>query len=129
MPEKMQESEKKSMLEGFKDLLLMTQRSGIITPDNVRCMVEEMSRKLILEQHPYDIFLSNDGRWRTYVMVEGKRKQIAKSSRAKLEDELVKLYTDNERKSNRTLKTLYDEWFIDKQLHVNAPATMAGIVS
>lgn len=67
-----------------------------------------MKRDAILKQHPYRIIQSpSDHRWRTYVMLDGQRKLIAKSTRNALEEDLMKYY---DKPKKLTLKTLYQEW-------------------
>ena len=85
-----------------------------------------MKRDAILKQHPYQITQSSsDHRWRTYVMLDGQRKLIAKSTRDALEEELLKYYDKPEK---LTLKTLYPEWHSYKGSKV-AATTVCNIDS
>lgn len=93
----------------------------------MRNVVETMRREVILKNHPYDIFLSTDNRWHTYVIDNGKRKSIAKSTREKVEDALVQFYKEHEEKTNYTLKTLYPEWLDYKLIKTNSSNTVKRI--
>ncbi|QHQ62935.1 hypothetical protein Ana3638_20900 [Anaerocolumna sedimenticola] len=97
--------------------------------DDVRMreMVNNMKREIILKNHPYDIFLSTDNRYHTYVMVNDKRKPIAKSTKEKVEDALVQFYKENEAKTQSTLKTLYPEWLDYKLICTNSSNTVRRI--
>ena len=53
---------------------------------------ENMKRQKILDQTK--IWLADDGRWKAYVDVAGKRRLIAKRVRADLEDAIIDTYKD-----------------------------------
>lgn len=86
--------------------------------DDVRNSMQERERQRILRKHPYEIWESSDGRWRTYLPDESKpnkRRLIAKKQREKLEDEIIKFCTMEEDENyisltNPTLTVLYPEW-------------------
>lgn len=69
---------------------------------------EKMIRQKILEQQK--IWQASDGRWKTYVEVAGHRKLIAKSNRAALEDEVVKILKEPKPK----FKECFDAWINEK---------------
>ena len=67
----------------------------MINLDDVRMSMEKSKRNAILKKHPYDIWVASDGRSKTYIEDETKvkkRRLVAKSSREKLEDYIVKEY-------------------------------------
>lgn len=72
--------------------------------------LEKMRSDLILKNHPYDIFESKDGRFRTYVMDGNKRKMIAKSTKEAVEQAVIDFYKGNDKKLQCTLKNLYPDW-------------------
>ncbi len=77
------------LLKGFETL-------GIILPANLQEQIEEMSRKEVLEKHPYAVYLSNDGRWTTYLPdKDKKRRLVKKKTRTALEDAIVEFYSDS----------------------------------
>ncbi len=117
------------MTDALSELLHMLQENNIMDLDDVRMrnMVETMKKEIILKNHPYDIFLSTDNRWHTYVIDNGKRKPIAKSTREKVEDALVQFYKKHETKTHSTLATLYPEWLDYKLLKTGSPNTVKRI--
>ena len=96
------------------NLLNLINTENIIDTDDVNVrickMVIQMKHDSILKNHPYEIFLSKDGRYRTYVMDNSKRRMIAKSTKEDVEDALIQFYIKMDNSSKRTLKTLYTEW-------------------
>ncbi|MBB2182233.1 site-specific integrase [Lachnospiraceae bacterium MD1] len=117
------------MYKEFSELLRLLKENNIMNIDDVqmREMVNKMKRELILKNHPYNIFLSSDGRYHTYVIKDGKRKPIAKKSREKVEDALVQFYKENEARTQSTLKTLYPEWLDYKLVCTNSSNTVRRI--
>lgn len=98
----------------------------IINLEGMRDKVLSMKRNQILEQHQYQIFQSEtDKRWRTYIMVDGKRKMIAKSTREAIEDEILKHHDQPQKPS---LNSLYPEWHRYKSAKVTT-TTMCNIDS
>lgn len=99
----------------IKDTLQFMIDNSIINLDDVRMNMEKSKRNKILEQHPYDIWIASDGRVKTYVEDETKTKQrrlVAKSSREKLEDYIVKEYIRKHpvHKANHSVGTIFNEW-------------------
>lgn len=77
-------------------------------------------KEKILANHLYAISEGNDGRFRTYIKDEtmkSGRRMIVKSSREKLEDELVDYYS-LKLGENRSLTDLFPEFIEYKTLHV-----------
>lgn len=87
----------------------------------------KVRKEQILANHPYTVFESKDGRYRTYIkdptMINGRR-MIVKSSREKLEDAIMEHYismNDDLISANATLASLYPDWIEYKALHVEYP--------
>ena len=84
----------------------------------------KVRKEQILAKHPYTIFQSKDGRYRTYIKdpsMSSGRRMIAKSSREKLEDAIVEQYnamSEDLISANTTLASLYPDWIEYKALHV-----------
>ena len=84
----------------------------------------KVRKEQILANHPYTIFQSKDGRYRTYIKdpsMSSGRRMIAKSSRGKLEDAIVEQYnamSEDLISANTTLASLYPDWIEYKALHV-----------
>lgn len=57
------------------DLLQYAITQGIIDLADVRKDMQEKEKQRILRKHPYDIWQSNDGRWKTYLPDETKAKR------------------------------------------------------
>ncbi len=87
----------------------------------------KVRKEQILANHPYTIFESKDGRYRSYIKdpeMSGGRRMIVKSSREKLEDAIVEHYismSDDLISANTTLASLYPDWIEYKALHVEYP--------
>ena len=84
---------------------------------------EMKEKQKILEQHPFDIWwCASECRWCTYYIGEkGKRKGKRLKSREKLENFLVKLYT--EAKKSLTVEDVFNEWlerkYANKTIELN----------
>ncbi len=89
----------------------------------------------ILNNHPYSIYQDAKGRWYTYVedsTRKNNRRLIAKSTKEKLEDALVKHYkeADEDYKLKRaTLETLHPVWLEHKSMHTNAKTSITRLES
>lgn len=85
--------------EQDKEILLnFAVKNGIINIDNVLEYADDMKKKEIITQHPYDIWEASDGRWKTYIKdttKKNKRKLIARSSKEKIYDVIIKEYKNN----------------------------------
>lgn len=53
---------------------------------------KEKMDNIISQYHNYSIWEANDGYWRTYIMIDGKRKLIKKKSKDKLIEHLENHY-------------------------------------
>lgn len=89
-------------------MLQFAQERGIIDIGFIQHEYEKMIRQKILEKQK--IWQASDGRWKTYVEVAGHRKLIAKSNRATLEDEVVKILREPKPK----FKECFDAWINEK---------------
>lgn len=100
---------------------------GIIDLGDVLDKIEHMKKQEILNKHleKYIIWEGKDKRFRTYLPDETQkngRKLVAKSSREKLEQEIIGFYRSIEKKSvekKETLRSLYDSWIEYKSLKVS----------
>ena len=94
--------------------------------DGVVIEMKKKRKEQILQAHPYEIFQSKDGRYRTYVKdssLSTGRRMIAKSTLQKLEDALVEYYeatNNSDAASLISLSMLYPDWIRYKALHVEA---------
>lgn len=105
--------------------------NGMLELDDVQADMKLAERKKILEKHSYAISKGPDGRWRTYVKLDdGRRKQIAKSTREKVEDALVDFYSGKiheDKAKAATLESLYPEWREWKGVHRAASSYLKRI--
>lgn len=77
--------------------------NGIINMDDILNHANDMKRDEIISNHPFEIWQASDGRWKTYLVDESKknnRRLIAKSTRDKLTDAIVKDYEKNNKIKN-----------------------------
>lgn len=101
-----------------KDLLQYAISQGIIDLEDVRNNMIQKEQENILKKHPYEIWETSDGRWRTYLPDESKlhkRRAIARKSEKKLRDDIIKFYTASEddkyiSMTDPTLAEIYPEW-------------------
>ena len=85
------------------------------TYDDVQKDMNEKKRQLILSEHPWNIWLAGDGRYKTWVKDETKpkgKKLIAKSTKEKVEDYVVNEYLRNnqEKRVKYTVEYVYNKW-------------------
>lgn len=95
-------------MDDEKDFLQFLENCATIDITFIRQEYEKMNRKKILDQTK--IWKATDGRWKAYVDVAGKRRLIAKSNRAALEDEIIETYKDPKIK----FKECFDSWASEK---------------
>lgn len=72
----------------------------------------------ILQKHQYSIYQGSDGRWRTYIIVDNKRKLIARKNRKDIEELLSELYKVD---TTATLTDIFEDWLEYKRLDVSEP--------
>ena len=82
--------------------------NGIIDLSHVQEIVEMQKRNEILLTHQQKIWQGEDGYWRTYLVVDSKRKLIKKKEKKALEDLLVEHY--KQELENPTIKEVFEEW-------------------
>lgn len=117
-----------------QEILAFLLENGKINVDDV---LEKMNAKqrqeLLSTTHPYRIWQSTDGRWRTYIKDETKpnhRRLVIKASKAMLEKFLVEHYdleAETDKYKKYTLRNLYPEWLDYKRLHTTAPTYITRI--
>ncbi len=98
-------------------ILRPLRENGIITSSCYRQIYEELTKKEILAKHTAKISQHADGRWRTYVVTaEGKKRQLVRTVRSKLEDDIVQNYKEvhNIAGNGPSFKTCYFRW---RELH------------
>ena len=84
------------------------QENNIINLALIQQEYDKMKRQQILEQQ--NIWLAGDGRWKTYVEIAGKRRLIAKSNKAALEDAILEFYKE----PRVNFKECFDAWVAEK---------------
>lgn len=95
-------------MDDAKDLLQFIQNYDTMQFTFIQQEYEKMKREKLLAETK--IWKATDGRWKAYVDVAGKRRLIAKSSRAALEDGIIELYKDPKVK----FKECFDNWLEEK---------------
>ena len=91
---------------------------GILDSEDVLKKIEVMNNNAILKQHPYAITEGTNGRWYTYLPDSTKphgRKQIAKSTRKKIEEAIIADYKKKIEIANLNLlsiEKLFELWMI-----------------
>ena len=99
------------------NILLPLFHAGMIEESDYNQLKEEMTRKEILANHKSAISLHKDGRWRTYVPTpSGKTKLKVRTTREKLEDDIVAAYKAIHKVQERgmTFDECYWKW---RELH------------
>ena len=92
-----------------RELLQYALEHGMINMSYVQEQVNMNKRKELLEKHPYAITQGKDGKWRTYIPVEGGRKLLKLSTKEKIEDRLVEYYKSIE-EAPKTFNDMYFKW-------------------
>ena len=92
-----------------QELLRRIETDDILNID-LQSEIESMKkRKKILESHPYSVFQSKDGKWRTYLPKEGGgRVQRERGTREEIEDVIVAYWRSMD--NNPTVEEVFDEW-------------------
>lgn len=115
-----------------RELLQYAVSQGIINLDDVRNNMKEKEKQRILKQHIYKVFQSKDGRWKTTFPDDSRRsgrRLVAKSTKEKLEEEIIAFYTGKEDKRyistvDPTLTDLYPEWIIYRDSLTKSSSTI-----
>ena len=95
-------------MDDEKEFLQFLENYDKVSISFMRQEYENMKRQKILDQTK--IWLADDGRWKAYVDVAGKRRLIAKRVRADLEDAIIDTYKDPKIK----FKECFDGWLTEK---------------
>lgn len=95
-------------MDDEKDFLQFLENSHIINLTFIQQEYEKMKREKILADTK--IWLANDGRWKAYVEIAGKRRLIAKRERADLEDAIIETYKEPKVK----FRECFEPWADDK---------------
>ena len=107
------------------NILKFMQDHDMVNVEDVLSQIEIMKNQEILNQHPYAISQGSNKRWYTYLPDISKpngRRQIAKSSKEKVEKEVIQYYKQKDREENQKniqLRDLYACW-----MHWRKMATM-----
>lgn len=122
-------------------MLKFLSENNMINLDDVRNSMREQERQRLLAKHKYKIFQSTDGRWRTDLPDETKKRKvrtIAKSSLEKLEDAIVEFYAEQEdeqyivvntKDTVDSLRKLFPKWLVYKQAHTNSATYIKRLIS
>ena len=115
------------------DLLQDAVNEGIINIDTVQKLINMKKNEKILKEHPYSIWQSKDGKWRTYLYDETKPRNlrmVKRKLKTDLEKVIINYYEEQktyEKEKNITMRELYPEWIQYKSLQVNSSGTIARI--
>lgn len=104
-----------------QEILQYVQREYTIDLDGVLSEIEKMKNAEYLKQHPYDIWLASDDRWKTYLPDSAQksgRKMIARKNREDIENALISYYRNQETDALQFV-TLYYQWLELKRLTVS----------
>ena len=116
-------------------LRFILERDNLSLDDAVSEM-QKAKRNRIIDNHPYSIFRTKDGRWRSWLPdknSKGGRKQICKKSLEKLHDVIVDYYEKQEEESKQsqlsyiTVEMFYPQWKDYKRLHTPSESYMYRI--
>lgn len=88
--------------------------NGMISIQSIQEKVEMTKREKLLEQHPYKIWQSENGKWHTYIPDEQKKRVLKKRNTKKEIEDLVIAYI-KETQEVIYIKNVFDEW-VEKKL-------------
>lgn len=118
-----------------KELLQYLLSRSKLTLEDVQSEIENMRNEKYLKSHMYEIWQGNDGRWRTHLpdtTAKNGRRLIAKSTREKLDKEIIRFYksTDEQEQAKHvTLRTWYQTWLDYKKLQTRSDMYIRRIAS
>ena len=97
------------------ELLKILTQNGKISVDAITAQLKAMeSRQEILDKHTHDIWLADDGYWKTKVKEkDGKKRLIKKKNKIDLEEAIIRHYKELS-KEDKTFKRRFEVW-IDRQ--------------
>lgn len=100
-------------LKDKEDVLRFAVSSGIINTEEIKTVVDDMTRKEILEQHQYTLSQGKDGRWSTRILQEdGKYIIRHRKTKEELEDCLIEYY--RQQQESIYLSDVYWKWMNEK---------------
>ena len=80
-----------------------------ITIEAIDKLIMEKEKLLYLQRHEHKKWLTNDGKWwKTYVIVEGERKQVKRHTEEELNEYLYEFYKSQE--NNPTVDDIFVAW-------------------
>lgn len=94
------------------NLLKYAIENDMIDLSYVQEQIEMNKRRELLEKHPYKIWEGKDGKWRTYLFIPDKGRQLKKrNSKKEIEDDIIKHYEKNRIIS---ISDVFNEWINQK---------------
>lgn len=129
------EDEESAQQKQQTELLQFLLSRSKLSIEDVHCEMENMKNQKYLENHMYEIWQGNDGRWRTYLpdsTTQKERRLIAKSTREKIEKEVIRYYKsidEQEQAKLVTLETWYLTWLDYKKLQTRSDMYIRRIAS
>lgn len=88
---------------------------------DVEAVRNKMKKDIIRKIHPYSIcYKPSNGRWVTYVIIEGKKKAVTRKNEKDLYNYLEELYSEH---LGITLSSVYQEWIRGRMIDVPATAS------
>ena len=109
------------------ETLRLALQYGIIDPMYVQVQIEMKDKEDIIALHPYSIWQSVDGKWRTYLPDDtkpNKRRLVKRGTKEEIHDIIVSDYRQKEKEeelANRvTLRRLFPEWLKYKWAQTDA---------
>ena len=96
--------------------------SGKIDLLQIQTEIEMEKRKELLNKHKFSIYQGQDGKWYTYLTINGKRKKIKKNTEKEVQDIVIDFIKDQE--ENPTVEEIFTQWneerFELKEISVNS---------
>lgn len=129
------DDEESAQQKQAKEILQYLLSRSKLSIEDVHCEMENMRNEKYLQNHMYEIWQGNDGRWKTYLpdsTTQKERRLIAKSTREKLEKELIRYYKsldEQEQTKLVTLETWYLTWLDYKKLQTRSDMYIRRIAS
>lgn len=93
-------------------LLKLALENNIIDISVLQQEIEMKMNAEYLAKHPYGIWLGTDNYYHTIIKVEGKKKQLKKKKREKLEKAIIEFYRENEK--FQTIDKVFEECYQEK---------------
>lgn len=96
-----------------EELLQLLEEKDIIKSDAVQELIKMDKQEKILKQHDKPIWQGTNGRWYTYLPDDSKksgRRQVAKSTEAKIKEAIIEFYTQLNEEQTITFKKMFYHW-------------------